>query len=330
VAADPSRLEHIVDDRFDRLRRFARSPAPGQPAPIDATVALIRDLHQALRVQQAAQANHTTPPPSDVPTKVNAESERLPEPLRSMLLALSQLGTTQVIAQTLDNISGAIPAAFGNFCADAVTGRYPFARTSNRDVTQDDFTRLFKPGGLIDDFFQRNLVSYIDTTTRPWKFHDSTIVASSSALLQFQRAQTIRDVFFRGPTPGFRLDFKPLEMDPTITQIILDLDGQLVNYRHGPQVRTAVQWPAPQGSMQARIQLAPPSPSGTSAQIFEGPWAMFRMFDRATIEATPQAERFVVTFNVDERKARFEVTTNSVQNPFRLVELEQFVCPIRL
>jgi type VI secretion system protein ImpL len=37
-----------------------------------------------------------------------------------------------------------------------------------------------------------------------------------------------------------------------------------------------------------------------------------------------------VTFDVDGRKAVFEVTTNSVQNPFRLRELEQFSCPTRL
>jgi hypothetical protein len=49
-----------------------------------------------------------------------------------------------------------------------------------------------------------------------------------------------------------------------------------------------------------------------------------------TIEATPQAERFIVTFNIDGRKARFEVTTSSVQNPFRLVDLEQFACPTKL
>ena len=38
-------------------------------------------------------------------------------------------------------------------------------------------------------------------------------------------------------------------------------------------------------------------------------------------------EKFFVTFNVDNRKTRFEVTTNSVQHPLRLRELQEFACP---
>ncbi len=331
--ADPSRLEAIVDDRFDNLRRLVRGTGSGQP-PVDATVALIGELYTLLTATQTALKSASTPPPSDIPTRVKAEAGRLPEPLRSMLITLTQGGANQALGATRENISRAIPAGIGKFCEDATAGRYPFVRSSNRDVTQDDFARLFAPGGIIDEFFQKNLVQYVDTASRPWKFRqvgDSTITTSSGTLLQFQRAQAIRDIFFRGArTAGFRLDFKPLEMDASITQLILDVDGQLVNYSHGPQVRTAVQWPGPRGSTQTRLQFSPPLAGGTSAQIFDGPWALFRMFDRAKIETTPQAERFLVTFSIDGRKAQFEVTTSSVQNPFRLPELEQFSCPEKL
>jgi type VI secretion system protein ImpL len=54
------------------------------------------------------------------------------------------------------------------------------------------------------------------------------------------------------------------------------------------------------------------------------------MFDRAQINSTAQPEKFIVTFNIEGRKARFEVVTSSVQNPFRLRELDQFHCPGRL
>ena len=154
---------------------------------------------------------------------------------------------------------------------------------------------------------------------------------STGALLQFQRAQTIRDVFFRngGRTAGMRLDFKPLEMDAAITQFILDVDGQIVKYSHGPQVPQPVQWPGPKGSSQVRVQISPPMTNAPFGP-FEGPWALFRMFDRLKIEPTSQPEKFIVTFNIDGRKAQFEVVTSSVQNPFRLRDLEQFQCPNRL
>ena len=43
-----------------------------------------------------------------------------------------------------------------------------------------------------------------------------------------------------------------------------------------------------------------------------------------------QPERFRATFNVEGRKAVFEVTTSSVINPFRMNDLTNFNCPGKL
>ncbi len=207
-------------------------------------------------------------------------------------------------------------------------------RSSAQDVTQEDFSRLFSPGGLIDEFFQKNLAQYVDTSTKPWSFKKvgDASMGDSASLVQFQRAAAIRDVFFRGGGKGasLRLDFKPLEMDASINQFILDVDGQLVKYSHGPQVPQSVQWPGPKGSTQVRVQIQPPSSVGASGMVFDGPWAMFRMFDRLQVENTGLPERFKAVFNIEGRKATFEITASSVQNPFRFKELEQFQCPGRL
>jgi type VI secretion system protein ImpL len=327
-------VEFIVDQRFDNLRRMVRSQG-GAPAPIDATVGLINELLTLLTATEAAVKGGNTPPPSDLPNKIKAEGGRMPEPLRSMLLTLSGGGTSQAMQVTRTNLNQAMKASISEFCDKAITGRYPFTKGSPRDVTQEDFTRLFSAGGLIDEFFQKNLAPFVNTSTRPWSFKnmgDASLGESSSSLAQFQRAQAIREVFFRGGGQGaaIRLEFKPLAMDVTITQFILDVDGQLVKYGHGPQVPTQVQWPGPRGSTQVRLQLSPPSATGASGLVFEGPWALFRMFDQVQIETTVQPEKFIATFNVDGRKAQFDVMTSSVQNPFRLRELEQFQCPSQL
>jgi len=64
--------------------------------------------------------------------------------------------------------------------------------------------------------------------------------------------------------------------------------------------------------------------------VNDGPWALFKLFDRQQLEAAGAPERFKATFNVDGRKAIFLVTASSVRNPFRLPELEQFSCPGKL
>ena len=330
-----ARPEHLVDDRFKELREMVRSAGPGQPAPIDAIPAQINELYTLLTATDAALKGGGAPPPSDVPTKIKANAGRMPEPVRSMLVTLSTGGISQALGATRANIDQSLEATISDFCNKAIRGRYPFAKDSARDVTQDDFARLFAPGSLLDEFFQKNLAQYVDTSAQPWRFRnvgDASMGRPSGALQEFHRAQIIRDVFFRsgGRTAGMSLSFKPVNMDASITQFILDVDGQLVKYSHGPQVPMTLQWPGPRGSSQVRLQVSPASVSGASGQVFEGPWALFRMFDRVQITPTMQPEKFDVTFNVEGRKIQFEVITSSVQNPFRLQELQRFTCPGRL
>ncbi|WKB53797.1 type VI secretion system membrane subunit TssM [Eleftheria terrae] len=337
TSSQPQKLESIVDDRFEPLRRFVLSPGQGQPAPIDTSLQLLNELYTLMTATETAVRGGAAPPTSDVPNKVRAEAGRLPEPMRGMMTQLVTSGTSQALGATRENLSNNLKTTVSDFCHQAIDGRYPFARGSNRDVTQDDFSRLFSPGGLMDDFFQRNLIQFADTTTRPWTFREigggqMGTTSDSGALVQFQRAQAIRDTFFRsgGKAPGLRLDFKPVEMDASITQFILDVDGQIVKYAHGPSVPMSVQWPGTGGRGQVRIQLSPPSASGSSGAVFEGPWALFRMFDKVQIDGAGQPERFRATFVIDGRRAVFEVTTSSVLNPFRMNELASFGCPGKL
>ncbi|MDH5540151.1 MAG: type VI secretion system membrane subunit TssM, partial [Rhizobacter sp.] len=334
AVAPGSRIESIVDDRFVNLRQMV-TPAGGQgPAPIDATIALINEMHVQLNAAETATKGGNTPPPSDVPNKVKAEASRLPEPMRSLLETLRVSGTAAALEATRATFGNEINAQIGDFCRQAITGRYPFVRSAQRDVTQADFGELFGVGGLFDSFFQQKLASFVDTSTKPWSFRQlgGASMGSPGTLLQFQQAATIRDTFFRGggKVASLRLDFKPLEMDTSITQFILDVDGQLVKYAHGPQIPAQVQWPGPRGSAQVRVALTPVSASGASGLVTDGPWALLKLFDRLQIDLGAAPERFRATFNVEGRKAVFEVTTSSVRNPFRLPELEQFSCPGRL
>jgi type VI secretion system protein ImpL len=325
-AAPGKQLESIVDDHFAQLR--AQIAGDEKTAPITGTVQLLNDVYVFLSAVETAQRDKIALPQSDVPARAKAESARLPEPVRGLLQDLAAAGTGQALSTLRQNLSSEVSSQIGQFCRQAIEGRYPFVRNSSRDVTRDDFAAIFGPGGRMDDFFNRQLAQYVDTSTRPWSFKriQDQSLGGAGNLLQFQRAATIRDVFFRsGGT--LRVDFKPLEMDPSITSFTLDVDGQLVRYAHGPQQLQSVQWPGPRGGLNTRIQITPPGPSGTSGMAIDGPWALFRMLDRANIEPGSNPERFRVSFAIDGRSAVFEVTTSSVQNPFRLRELSEFRCP---
>jgi type VI secretion system protein ImpL len=326
------KLELIVDNRFESLRRLAQNPNGQGPAPIDATVIpLINELHVALSGADAAIRAGNTPAQSDVITKLNAESSRFPTPIRELLNALSAVSSAQAASMIRSSVTANADAAVGQFCRKAVAGRYPLTRGATQEVTPGDFAQLFAPGGLMDDFFQKNLASMVDISTNPWSFKrsvDGAPAGGASALVAFQRAQVIRDVFFRGGTrtPQVSFSIKPVEMDAAITQLSLDVDGQVLRYAHGPQLSQTMTWPGPRGSNQVRLQLTPQS-AGSSGLLHEGPWALHRFFDKVQLTPSSSPERFIATMSVDGRKAVFEVIANSVQNPFALRSLTEFSCP---
>ncbi|MBU1359184.1 MAG: type VI secretion system membrane subunit TssM [Gammaproteobacteria bacterium] len=330
AVATGKRIESIVDDRFEPLRRLVTPFAPNQPAPLDDTLKLFNEVYVYLTAVDTAIKGRTSPPPGDVAGKLKSDAGRLPEPVRSMVENLSQAGAAQASVAERGNLSQDLRPVT-EFCRRAIAGRYPFAEASSRDVLPEDFGQMFGPGGLMDEFFQKRLAALVDTSTRPWRYKPvaERAAVTTQALAQFERAARIKDIFFRaaGRTPAMRLDFKPVEMDATITQFILDVDGQLVKYAHGPVVPLSVQWPGPKGSNQVRVQISPPSASGASGLTVDGPWALFKTLEKAQLEPGDAPERFFVTFNVDNRRARFEVTTNSVQHPIRLRELRDFACP---
>ena len=327
-------IELLVDDRFSSLRALVRQPGPNQPAPIEQSTALINDFYTLMNAAETAAKSGATPPQSEVPARVKAEAGRLPEPIKQILNSLAASGSAQTMGATRTNLSQAMQTNVTEFCNKALAGRYPFSQGSPRDVTPEDFARLFGPGGLMEDFFQKNLSQFVDTSVKPWKFRkvgDGQFNDASGALAQFQKAAEIRSVFFGGGSrsPSMRLDMKPIEMDPAILSFSLDVDGQVVKYAHGPTIAQSVQWPGTRGSNQVRIQITPPS-ANASGLVFEGPWALFRMFDKAQIESAGAPEKFRAAFSVDGKKIQFDITASSVQNPFRLSELQSFRCPTGL
>jgi type VI secretion system protein ImpL len=320
------RIEDIVDKRFESLHRLVGTGAPG--APLDATLTLINDVYVALTATDAALRNGTALPNSDVAVRARAEAGRLPAPLRNMLEGLSATGEAQAAGVARSAVGANLNAAVGDFCRKAIAGRYPFSRSSQRDVAPDDFSRMFSQGGLMDDFFNRNLAPMVDITKSPWHFRaaGNGTPAASASLSAFQNAATIRDVFFRGgPQAQITLDIKPLEMDSGISQVQIDIDGQIIKYSGGQALSQRIVWPGPRGSNQVRMQVSPQD--SNSMIVTEGPWAIYRFFDRAQLQPGNSPERLKAVFNIDGRRVVLAVNANSVQNPLRLREIAAFSCP---
>ncbi|MDO8375612.1 MAG: type VI secretion system membrane subunit TssM [Aquabacterium sp.] len=327
TGAPAERIESIVDNEFQSLRRLVTAPEGGK-APIEGVVARLGELQVLLTAVDSALKGGGAPPPSPLPNQIKAEAANAPEPVRSILDNLGTTSSRVALMQLRESLSRDVRAQIGEFCNQALTGRYPFDASSAREITQADFAALFGPGGRFDQM-QQKLAPYINTSTRPWSFRpvDGTPLGTDVGTLpQFQRAQVIRETFFGsgGAAATTRLEFKPVEMDASLREFVLDVDGQIVRYSHGPQIPTTVQWPGPRGTGVVRVMV---QPAGGTGMVNDGPWALFRLFERVNFVPGGEREKFRAVFDIDGRKAVFDITTSSVRNPFRLPELRSFACP---
>ncbi|MEO8079518.1 MAG: type VI secretion system membrane subunit TssM [Caldimonas sp.] len=316
-------VEFMVDDHFASLHRLVS----GTPPPIDDVMKLFNDVFVQLTAIEAAQKTKSAPPAAGG-AAAKAAAGMQPEPIKSMLTSLADAGATQGRVAERRGLSAEIrPVA--EQCAKTIAGRYPFALGSRSDVLPDDFGQMFGVGGQLDDFFQRKLVGLVDIGVTPWAYRplpDGTKPPGGAALADFQRAARIREAFFRGggKTPGFKVDLRVLEMDPGIKELVIDVDGQAMKFAAGNTAAQTLAWPSPRVASQIKLSL------GGATQVFEGPWALFRLIGQNEVQASPQPERFTVLLNVDGHKAKLEVISASALNPLRLREMQAFRCPAGL
>ena len=327
TGAPGERIESIVDDEFRSLRALVVAPEGGKPA-LDGLVERLKELQVLLTSVDAALKGGAAPPPSPLPNQLKVEASNSPEPVRSLLDSLGSTSSRVALIQLRETLAREVRSQVGEFCQQAVNGRYPFDASSAREVTPADFAALFGPGGKFDQM-QTKLAPYIDTSTRPWRFRPvegTPLGTDVGTLPQFQRAQAIREAFFAtgGALPGVRLIMKPLEMDTRLREFLLDVDGQIVRYDHGPQIPTEVKWPGPRGTGVVRVSV---QPAGGTGMVNDGAWALFRLFERVSVTPGAAPEKFRASFDIDGRKAVFDVTTSSVKNALRLPELRSFQCP---
>ena len=146
----------------------------------------------------------------------------------------------------------------------------------------------------------------------------------------FAQVAQIRDVFFReagGKRMQWKMDVKVLELDPTINELVINLDGQGQRYVHGPVQAIPINWPGPRGGAQAELTATPRIRPDTSSIITNGPWALLRLMERGRVIDSATVGRASVEFMFDGRRTVLDVNTGRLANPMTTDLLRNFKCP---
>jgi type VI secretion system protein ImpL len=321
---------HPVDVHFDRLRRTVGAGGEGN-APVDQDLAVLKDAFVFFDAAAAAKRQGSPPPPADVLTRMKRDSVGKPAPIAALLAAIGDSGSSLSVGGERSRLSALWRASVGQFCRSAVSGRYPLVASATQEVTQEDFGRLFSSGGLIDDFFQKNLIQLVDMSSGRWVWRAQGNVQlgiPQSVLDEFYRASLIRDSFFpnRATLPTVRFDLRPLGDNSSIQQFVFELDGQSLQVSRGQGQAKRFQWPSGSALSQARFEFPQNSSATARGAATEGQWALFRLLEKGVLSPTAQPERFQLSFENQGKRMVLELSASSVSNPFKLAPLRQFRC----
>ena len=322
----------LVTEHFADLHRLLEGP-PGQ-APIDRTVGLLGQMSQcigrmgdAVGTSGAAQSL-TSGGCSDLARALEIETSQLPAGAAGVVGSLA--GETQAVVrqQAKGELADLYRSQVVTECEAIVNGRYPFSPRAGVDVPVADFARLFGTGGVFDTFFNSQLAPFVDTSGQRWRWREAaggSLGLPGSILAQFEMVNAIRQQFFRpgGVEPELRFTISPEYLDANARKFSLELNGQRLEYSHGPQQRWAGKWPS-DASEQVVVAFdtgAGPGPS----RVYQGPWAVFRFIDDSAI--SPQTDtRFMLTVSVGGQTARLLLDASSIRNPFADPLLGKFKC----
>ncbi|ABB11937.1 type VI secretion system membrane subunit TssM [Burkholderia lata] len=327
-------LREVVTGHADVLSDTQLSSSPAEKTGLDGVTDLLNDYYTTLTISDNALLNNSMPPKSESAAKLKMTADTMPAPFRAVLRQLAvdgSRGVNQGIGQLL---SRQMQAVVADTCRMTIEGNYPFSPDSKRDVSIDDFTRVFAQGGVIDDFFTKTLAPFVDTAAKPWRYRTlpgATEPVQGPDLEPFEHAKAIRDIFFNDSDrkkPGWKADIRIPELDPTIMSLSLDLDGHTILYRHGPVAPFTVTWPGPRGGVHAQIMASPPIRPDTSTIAADGPWALMRVLRKGRVVEAAAPGRTRITFSFDGREAALDIASaGSVANPLTSDVLTTFRCP---
>ncbi|MBI6550368.1 type VI secretion system membrane subunit TssM [Xenorhabdus lircayensis] len=326
--------EQILKEHFAQIITLAKSPdGKNKKIPFDSILSQISELYEYLNSVQSAVSMGIPVPSNKIITQLQTTAEHLPIPFKGMISSLAIGASSDTQLSDIKNVSEHLSAEVSSFCNQAIANRYPLTHGTRNDIKPDDMARMFAPKtGIMDSFFQNNLIGKVDTTQSDWRFRPGvdgkTLPGSNNLLKPFKQAQIIRDTFFNtGATPSFRVIVRTVDMDNDILSMILDVDGQRLQYSHGPPVSQLLNWPGPNGTNQVRIQLN--LADGTTASLItSGPWALNRLIDlkkySTMSQNTGNSMGLFATFNISGHDISLEFTPNSIFSPFQLPD---FTCP---
>jgi type VI secretion system protein ImpL len=217
---------------------------------------------------------------------------------------------------------------------NALAASYPFA-DAGAEAPMAELQRFLKPGdGILPGFVDKYLGPLVafqggTLTPRHWAGRG---VAFREDFLQGVGRLCQAAAFLRDPAVA-QFELQPVPT-PGLSELLLEIDGQRLQYRNGPQGWTTFSWPGQSGLQGARLQVVAVNGAPLQVQTAPGRLGLLRLFEQAR-RTEPATGAQVLEWPLQpprgpELRIRFNFRMVSGPDPLRLTALRHQALPSRV
>ncbi|MFK3815359.1 type VI secretion system membrane subunit TssM [Pseudomonas sp. NPDC089407] len=251
----------------------------------------------------------------------------LPEPISHQVRKLADQTAKVLNVEALRELERRWDAEVYSFFQQRLAGRYPFVVRAP-DASLDDFEAFFGPKGRLQQFHDQYLKVFLkDNLEALQAGQKGQSLIRSDVIEQLELADRIRETFFdqRGNL-SVQFSIEPLGLSANQRTSLLDLDGQLISYTHGPSQIIGIVWPNTLGQ-HVRSNLTLLRQNGNSSSLeYRGPWSMFRLLSRGALNGRT-ATSVDLSFRTGDGVMRYRLNAEKAFNPITQQPFKDFRLP---
>lgn len=254
-------------------------------------------------------------------------SSGLPEPINQQVRKVADQTAQVLNVEALRELERRWDAEVYSFFQQRLAGRYPFVARAP-DASLEDFEAFFGPKGRLRQFNDQYLNVFLkDNLEALQAGQQGQSLIRNDVIEQLELADRIRETFFdqRGNL-SVQFSIEPLGLSTNQRTSLLDLDGQLISYTHGPRQITGIIWPNTLGQ-HVRSNLTLLRQNGNSSSLeYRGPWSMFRLLSRGSLNGRT-ATSVDLSFRTGDGVMRYRLSAEKAFNPITQEPFKGFRLP---
>ena len=266
-------------------------------------------------------------------SQLESYAHQLPQPVNRWLVQLGRNSWRLLMQASASFINQQWLYTVANPYQETIAGRYPFSSKGTQEVSLAHFNHFFASNGLITNFYQHNIKCFLDTNHGHWQakdIDDTKMPFSAAAMDLFERSYIINLMFYpeHGTKPHVDFSLQATALKPGVEGVRFSLDHQTQTASSHHASLHHLHWPNP-GPSRASIEFID-NHGGHSVQQTTGPWALFKLLDRAKIKPNADSTHYDVIFSQQQMAAKYRLTTSQKINPFMANIINRLRCPRQL